>query len=126
MNTLTSTHMGHITVPTRFDRKTVSADKVRRRPGRRKGSIEARLIAYVLGVVLVAGASLVAIANQSDRFVGIHEVPPFVCERVELVTSLAADRSAGGVGRAGGERITPDDLPVPGAHNPICARGAGA
>ena len=85
-----------------------------------------RLIAYVLGVLLVAGASLAAIANQSDHFVGVYEVPPFVCDRVELVPALAAGRPAGGVGRAGGERMAQQDIPGPGGPAPICARGAGA
>jgi hypothetical protein len=51
-----------------------------------------RLIAYSLGVLLLVATSLGIMANQSETFVGVHEVPPFVCDRVELVPGLAADR----------------------------------
>ncbi len=43
------------------------------------------LAARIAGVALLAAASLAAIADQSGRFVGVHEVPPFVCDRVEIV-----------------------------------------
>src|SRR5512145_2379497 len=99
MNTLTDTRTSRMALATRFNQESVTADEGRKRIRRSKETTEARLIAYVLGVVLVVGASLAAIANQSDHFVGVHEVPPFVCDRVELVPGLAADRSAGGVGR---------------------------
>jgi len=48
-------------------------------------------------VALVA-ASLAAIADQSDKFVsaheiiGLHEIPSFVADRVELTPGLSADR----------------------------------
>jgi hypothetical protein len=46
--------------------------------------MEARLILHVIGVVTLVAASLTAMADQSGRLVGVHEVPPFVAERVEL------------------------------------------
>jgi hypothetical protein len=110
----------------RFNQESVSADKGGERSRRSKEITETRLIAYVLGVLLVAGASLAAIANQSDHFVGVYEVPPFVCERVELVPGLADDRPTDGVARAGAEQLVQDDIPGPGSPTPICARGAGA
>jgi hypothetical protein len=54
---------------------------------------QARTITGVLGVTLVVVASVCSIASQSNRFVGVHEVPPFVCDRVELVPDLAVDGS---------------------------------
>jgi hypothetical protein len=32
-------------------------------------------------------------ASQSEQFAGIHDVPRFVCDRVELVADLAVDGS---------------------------------
>jgi hypothetical protein len=87
--------------------------------------MEARLIAYVVGVALSIAASFAAIASQSDKFVGVHEVPPFVCDRVELVADLTVGRSGGGVGAGGRERVRPDGVRVPGSCNAICAHGAG-
>jgi len=46
--------------------------------------MELRLVARILAVVALVGASLVAMADQSTKFVGVHEIPPFVTERVEL------------------------------------------
>ena len=86
--------------------------------------MQARLIVSVLAVVLLIASSLASIASQSDHFVGVHEVPPFVCDRVELVAGLASDGSAGGVGRGGGEQVAPDVATLPGAHDSICARTA--
>ena len=54
---------------------------------------QARLIARVLGVTLLVVSSVCSMASQSDRFVGAHEVPPFVCDRVELAHDLAVDGS---------------------------------
>ena len=93
--------------------------------GTRRPAIETRLMVYILGVALLIAASLGAIANQSGRLVGVHEIPPFVCDRVELVPSLTVDRSAGAVGLSTSERGTPDDLLVPSSRDPICARDAG-
>ena len=45
---------------------------------------QARLIARVLGVTLLVVSPVFSMASQSDRFTGAHEVPPFVCDRVEL------------------------------------------
>jgi hypothetical protein len=46
--------------------------------------MEVRLILHVIGVVTLVAASLTAMADQSGRLIGVHEVPPFVAERVEL------------------------------------------
>jgi hypothetical protein len=46
--------------------------------------MEVRLIVHVIGVIALVAASLAALADQSGRLVGVHEIPPFVAERVEL------------------------------------------
>jgi hypothetical protein len=46
--------------------------------------METRLILHILGVVALVVGSLTAMADQSGRLVGVHELPPFVTERVEL------------------------------------------
>ena len=58
---------------------------------RRSRPAQARLTARVLGVLLVAVAPVCSMASQSDRFAGAHEVPPFVCARVELAHDLAVN-----------------------------------
>ncbi len=83
--------------------------------------MEPRLIVYILSVALLLTGSVATLAAQSDRFVGFHELPPFVCERVELVP---ADRSAIGAGPGGSERGTPGDVRVPGHRSAICSRAA--
>jgi hypothetical protein len=52
-------------------------------------TMELRLVLHVLGVVILVAASLTAMADQSGRLVGVHELPPFVTERVELPPGLA-------------------------------------
>lgn len=84
--------------------------------------MHARLTVSVLAVALLIATSLASIASQSDHFVGVHEVPPFVCDRVELVAGLAFDRTAAGVGRGGGERVAPGVATLPGARDSICSR----
>jgi hypothetical protein len=46
--------------------------------------METRLILHSVAVVALVAASLAAMADQSGRLVGVHELPPFVTERVEL------------------------------------------
>jgi hypothetical protein len=65
-------------------------------------------LAYVFGVALLVAISVGTVASQSDRFVGVHELPPFVCDRVELV----AGRS---------DWVVPQEVPTPGG-NTICTR----
>ena len=77
--------------------------------------MKARLIASALAAAL-SFVPIAAMAGHSDYFAGVHEVPVFVCERVELVPGLAAGRPVGG-----GERAAPRDVPVPGVHASICA-----
>jgi hypothetical protein len=48
------------------------------------------LIALVFGVTLLAARFDASLASQSERFLGAHEVPPFVCDRIELVADLGA------------------------------------
>ena len=50
---------------------------------------------------MLVAASLTAMADQSGRLVGVHEIPPFVTERVEIVPKadhpvLDAPARAGG------------------------------
>jgi hypothetical protein len=52
--------------------------------------MELRLVLHILGVVTLVAASLTAMADQSGRLVGVHEIPPFITQRVELVPT--ADR----------------------------------
>jgi len=64
-------------------------------------TMEFRLVLYILGVVMLVAASLTAMADQSGRLVGVHEIPPFVTERVEIVPKadhpvLDAPAQAGG------------------------------
>ena len=54
--------------------------------------MEFRLILYIVGVVLLVAGSFTAMADQSAKFVGSHEIPPFVHERVELTPGVAAER----------------------------------
>jgi len=84
-----------------------------------------RLIAYSLGVLLLVATALGTMANQSDKFVGVHEVPPFVRDSVELVPGLPADRRGGDASSDRRERVAPGDVPLPGSCNPICAPSAG-
>ena len=52
--------------------------------------MELRLIVRILAVVALVGGSLVAMADQSNRLVGVHEIPPFVTQRIELPAGPAA------------------------------------
>lgn len=81
------------------------------------------LAARIAGVALLAAASVAAIADQSGRFVGVHEVPPFVCDRVDLVPGRDVDRFAGDFGPGGSDRIVQGEVAFPGS--PICARRPG-
>lgn len=51
-----------------------------------------RLIVYFVAVLLLVAGSFTALADQSAKFVGAHELPPFVLERVELTPGVAAER----------------------------------
>ena len=64
-------------------------------------TMEFRLVLHILGVVMLVAASLTAMADQSGRLVGVHEILPFVTERVEIVPKadhpvLDAPAQAGG------------------------------
>lgn len=56
--------------------------------------MESRLILYMLAVLALVGGSFTAMADQSTKFVGAHEVPPFVLDRVELTPGVAAQRKS--------------------------------
>ena len=72
------------------------------------------LIVRLFGVVVLVSASLVAIADQGDRLVsaqemvGVHEIPSFVTDRVELTPGLSADGSAEGAGDNSGHIVSGD------------------
>ena len=53
--------------------------------------MESRLILYIVAVLLLVAGSFTAMADQSVKFVGAHEIPPFVLERVELTPGVAAE-----------------------------------
>ena len=55
--------------------------------------MQSRLILRVLGVVMLVVGSVAAMADQSGKLVGIHEVPPFVLDRVELTPGVAQPAS---------------------------------
>ena len=64
--------------------------------------MEKRLVLHILGVAALVAASLTAMADQSSRLAGVHEIPPFVTQRVELVPTadrpvLEAPEQAAGV-----------------------------
>jgi len=54
--------------------------------------MESRLILYIVAVLALVAGSFTAMADQSAKFVGTHELPPFVLERVELTPGVAAER----------------------------------
>ncbi|MGH9798352.1 MAG: hypothetical protein ACRD5D_09385 [Candidatus Polarisedimenticolia bacterium] len=54
--------------------------------------METRLILYLIGVLALVAGSFTAMADQSAKFVGTHEIPPFVLERVELTPGVTAAR----------------------------------
>ena len=70
--------------------------------GQGRSTLKPRLIPYILGVLVLIGTSLVAIADQSTKFVGPHEIagvhgiPSFVSDRVELPPGQTVSPSAGG------------------------------
>jgi hypothetical protein len=76
--------------------------------------MEARLLAYVVAVAVLIAASLTAMASQSGTFVGVHEVPPFVCDRVELVRGLAGRPADDAVRSSGSYTIAQGDVSIPG------------
>lgn len=84
-----------------------------------------RLMLYVLGVALGIMASPGAMASQSGKLTDAHQVPSFVCDRVDVVPDLRIDPWAAGADPNQYERATPGDLSIPGIRNPICARDAG-
>jgi len=51
--------------------------------------MELRLVLHILGVAALMAASLTVMADQSGRLIGVHELPPFVTERVELPPGVA-------------------------------------
>jgi hypothetical protein len=65
--------------------------------------MEFRLVVHILAVVALVAGSLTAMADQSSRLVGVHEIPPFVTDRVELVPAA----------RAAGEQPMPGELAQP-------------
>lgn len=85
--------------------------------GMRRASIATRLMS--LGVALVMAASVAAIANQGGKLDDVHKIPPFVCDRVDLVAGLTADRQARDV-----NRVVHGNSPGPGSRDSICARDA--
>ena len=52
--------------------------------------MESRLVLHILGVVILVVASVAAMADQSGRLVGVHEIPPFVVDRIELTPGIAS------------------------------------
>jgi len=57
--------------------------------------------------------------SQSESFVGVDEVPPFVCDRIELAFDMAIDPSRNGFGPGESDRGAPEAL---GSRNSNCMR----
>ena len=74
--------------------------------------MEFRLVLYILGVVMPIAASVTAMADQSGRLVDVHEIPPFVTERVEIVAK--ADHPVLDAPAQAGGPATVDSTPVRG------------
>jgi len=55
--------------------------------------MKSRLVLRILGVVMLVVGSVAAMADQSGKLVGIHEIPPFVLDRVELTPGVAQPAS---------------------------------
>ena len=53
--------------------------------------MEPRLVLHIFAVIFLVAASLTAMADQSGRLIGVHELPPFVTDRVELPFGASAD-----------------------------------
>lgn len=49
-----------------------------------------RLITHVFAAAALVVASVLAMADQSDKPIGANEIPPFVLERVELTPGAAS------------------------------------
>jgi len=79
------------------------------------------LMVGVYAIVALAATSLAGIADESGKFIGAHEIPPFVCERVELVSG-EVNRFAAEVSHGGSRRFAPDGSDPPGST--VCAREA--
>ena len=58
--------------------------------------MEPRLVLHIFAVIFLVAASLTAMADQSGRIIGVHELPPFVTDRVELPFGASADRPTTG------------------------------
>jgi hypothetical protein len=114
------TRIGLAARPTR-----IAATELGNGRGETRGAgIETRLMVYIVSVGLLVAASLAAIANQSGKLVDVHELPPFVCDRVEVVPALTTDRAVGDAGRSKAAPGKPDSRP--GSRDSICARVPGA
>jgi hypothetical protein len=75
------------------------------------------LTLHIAGVAVLVTASLAAIADQSEKFVGaqeiigVHELPAFVSDHVELTPGLSVDSSAPAqIAATSDGRRTPVDL----------------
>lgn len=79
------------------------------------------LMVGVYATVVLAATALAGFADQSGKFIEAHEVPPFVCERVELVTG-GVNRFAAEVSHGGSHRVAPDEVSDPGSA--VCTREA--
>lgn len=61
-----------------------------------------RLILRTIGALALAAGSVAAIADQSEKFAGAHEIvgvqnlPRFVSDRIELPPGIAPDGPVGG------------------------------
>jgi hypothetical protein len=79
------------------------------------------LMVGVCATVVLAATSRAGIAGESGKFVGAHEVPPFVCERVELVSG-EVNRFAAEVSHGGSHWFASGEVSDPGRA--VCAREA--
>ena len=112
MEQLLSMKMSRIAGSTDGEAGTRSQRKPRRNP-----ATTPMLLLHLVGVAVLVAASVAAIADQSARFVsgqeivGVHEIPSFISDRVELPPGVTADAPAPAeVAARPGGRIARADL----------------
>lgn len=85
-------HLLSATLPRAWAR----ASRERKRSPRSRPISTTLLALHIVGVAVLVAASVVAIADQSARFVsgqeivGVHEIPSFIADRVELPPGVSA------------------------------------
>jgi hypothetical protein len=73
-------------------------------------------------------APIGAMANQIDRYgrvnqvpPSVHEVPAFVCERIEVIRDVVSAHPLGTVGPSGSKSVAREKVLVPDSRDLTCA-----